>query len=81
MSFIEHKTYKYYPKYISTLILCDYITKHFNNKEDGSYYFNIDGLLFHFYLVDEQIAECFVTKNSEYYDYFCRDYFQSKLKI
>lgn len=80
MSIIEHKTYKHYPKYISTLILSDYISKQYN-EDNGIYDFQIDDLLFKFQLIDNQIAECLVTKNTNYYDYFCRDYLEQTFKI
>lgn len=76
------KTYKYYPKYISTFILSDYVEKNSINKEDGIHNFLIDDLYFEFHLLNEQITECLITKNNEFYDYFCRNYIKEpKLKL
>ena len=80
MGFIDHKTYKHYPKYISTFILSDYITKFYTKKDDGVYKYLIDDLVFNFHLIDNQIAECYITKHNKYYDYFCRNYATPELK-
>lgn len=75
------KTYKYYPKYISTFILSEYVEKNAIKKEDGIHNFEIDDLVFEFDILDKQITECLILKNNQFYDYFCRKYIKEpKLK-
>ena len=76
------KTYRYYPKYISTLILTDYIAKHTKQKEKSEYTYIIDDLVFT-YLLSEggySLSECVVRKNEELYDYFCVRYKSPEIK-
>nr|QMP83077.1 MAG: hypothetical protein [Caudoviricetes sp.] len=81
MTIYEHKTYRYYPKYISTLILSDYIAK--QTKETNKIHnFNIDDLYFKYRLSDggHYIIECLVNKEKEFYDYFCIYHADPELK-
>ena len=74
------RTYKHYPKYISTLILTDYIAKYYDKSDTGPFEFLIDDLVFNFYLSDKCVTECYITKDNKYYDYFCRGYATPRLK-
>ncbi len=69
----DTRTYKYYPKYISTLILTDYIAKQTELKEENKYNYTIDNLEFTYCLSDSghSLTECVIRKNDELYDYFC----------
>lgn len=81
MAIYEYKTYRYYPKYISTLILSDYIINQTKN-ENEIHNFSIDDLYFIYRLSEggHYITECSVTKNGEFYDYFCINPTEPKLK-
>ena len=70
------RTYKHYPKYISTLILSEYIAKRTNIKEENKYNYIIDDLVFTYCLAEggHRLTECIVRKNNELYDYFCVSY-------
>lgn len=78
------KTYIYYPKYISTLILCDYIAKHtsINSEIKDIHNFTIDDLFFTCRLSEgyNNVLEAVVEKNGELYDYFCVNYVDPEIK-
>lgn len=73
------KSFKVYPRLISTLILCDYITEKCNKKDDGIHTYQIDDLQFKFVLEDHSIHECQIYQNEIPYDYFLKIYAEPRL--
>jgi hypothetical protein len=73
-------TFRTYPNFISTLILCDYIQEHLPKKQKGIYDYSIDDLEFKVAVNENVINECLVNKNGEIYDYFCKIYTKPRLR-
>lgn len=73
------KSFKIYPKYITTIIVSDFLQKE-NTKENTIYTKQVDDLIYKCNIQDSIIVECLITKNNIEYDYFIKPNITPDLK-